>query len=90
MLDAFKDRVGIWKSVQDDVNSSSNSCPDGCLQRVTGCDIKGNISFEGDKIYHIKDSADYSDVQITTTKGERWFCTLEEAITNGWRPARLD
>ena len=90
MLDAFQDRVGIWKSVRDNVNSSGNSCPDGCLQHVTGCDIKGNISFEGDKIYHIKDSADYSDVQITTSKGERWFCTLEEAITNGWRPARID
>ncbi len=90
MLDAFQKRVGIWKFVRDNVNSSSNSCPDGCPQHVTGCDIKGNISFEGDKIYHIKGSADYGDVQITTSKGERWFCTLEEAIANGWRPARVD
>ena len=90
MLDAFQDRVGIWQSVRDTVSSSGNSCPDGCLQHSKGCEIKGNISFEGDKIYHTKDSSEYNDVLITTSKGERWFCTLEEAITNGWRPARLD
>jgi micrococcal nuclease len=90
MLDAFQNRLGIWKSVRENVNTSGNSCPEGCSQHVTGCDIKGNISFEGDKIYHTKGSADYNDVQITTSKGERWFCTLEEAIANGWRPARVD
>jgi micrococcal nuclease len=90
MLDAFQGRIGIWQSVRDTVNSSNNNCPNGCLRQVTDCTIKGNISFEGDKIYHTKGSSDYSDVQITTSKGERWFCTIEEAIANGWRPARLD
>ncbi len=90
MLDAFQDRVGIWKSVQDNVNSSGKSCPGGCLKHITNCDIKGNISFEGDKIYHTQDSVDYNEVRITTSKGERWFCTIEEAIANGWRPARVD
>jgi micrococcal nuclease len=90
MLVAFLGRKGIWQTVRDIVNSSGNSCPEGCPKHLTGCDIKGNISFEGDKIYHSKGSAGYSDVQITTSKGERWFCTLEEAIANGWRPARVD
>jgi micrococcal nuclease len=90
MLEAFQARIGIWQSVRDTVNSSGNSCPEGCPKHLTGCDIKGNISFEGDKIYHIKDSVDYNEVLITTNKGERWFCTIEEAIANGWRPARLD
>jgi micrococcal nuclease len=90
MLDAFRARIGIWQSVREIVNSGGNSCPEGCLQHVTSCDIKGNISFEGDKIYHTQDSVDYKDVHITTSKGERWFCTLEEAIASGWRPARAD
>lgn len=90
MLEAFQARIGIWQSVQDTVNSSDNNCPNGCLRQVTGCTIKGNVSFEGDKIYHIQDSAEYNEVLITTNKGERWFCTIEEAIANGWRPARLD
>jgi micrococcal nuclease len=90
MLDAFRARIGIWQSIREIVNSSGNSCPEGCLQHMTSCDIKGNISFEGDKIYHTNDSIDYNDVRITTSKGERWFCTLEEAIANGWRPARVD
>jgi len=29
------------------------SCPEGCTTHINGCDIKGNISEEGAKIYHV-------------------------------------
>src|SRR5690606_4731806 len=52
------------------------------------CLIKGNISSSGEKIYHPPDSPWYSRTKIDTTKGERWFCSEEEAGRAGWRRAK--
>ncbi len=90
MLIAFESRLGIWQNTNEIENTSGNNCPDGCLDQLSGCDIKGNISSQGGKIYHLPGSENYDDVVISTNKGERWFCKLEEAIANGWRPARSD
>jgi endonuclease YncB( thermonuclease family) len=49
-----------------------------------GCLIKGNISKSG-RIYHLPGSAAYDKTQIDESKGERWFCTEEEARAAGWR-----
>ena len=52
------------------------------------CKIKGNISHNsGDKVYHVPGAEDYQSTTIDTARGERWFCTEEEAIQNGWRKA---
>ncbi|HZF30055.1 MAG TPA: thermonuclease family protein, partial [Gammaproteobacteria bacterium] len=52
--------------------------------------IKGNISFNsGDRIYHVPGSRDYDATIIDESKGERWFCTEDEAIRAGWRAPRL-
>ena len=45
---------------------------------------KTNISKSG-KIYHIPGSPWYEKTKINTDKGERWFCTEEEAKAAGWR-----
>jgi hypothetical protein len=61
-------------------------CPVGCLEQIPGCDIKGNISFtSGNKIYHVPGGEFYNQTQIDAEQGERWFCTEEEAVANGWR-----
>jgi len=63
-------------------------CPDGCTYHKDGCDIKGNISYNsGEKIYHLPGQDYYSETVINSKYGERWFCTEEEAIDNGWRKA---
>jgi endonuclease YncB( thermonuclease family) len=51
------------------------------------CIIKGNISNSG-QIYHQPHNRDYADTRIDPSRGERWFCTPEEAEAAGWRPAR--
>ena len=50
------------------------------------CDIKGNIS--GDKIYHLPSCASYNRTEIDESKGEKWFCSEEEAENAGWRKAK--
>jgi len=52
------------------------------------CNIKGNISHNtGNKIYHIPGMEDYESTVIDPAKGERWFCSEQDAIANGWSKA---
>jgi len=53
-----------------------------------GCLIKGNISSSGEKIYHVPGGSSYAKTQIDTSKGERWFCTEQEAQDAGWRKSK--
>jgi hypothetical protein len=52
------------------------------------CLIKGNIGKSG-KIYHVPGSSSYEATKIDEAKGERWFCTEDEARAAGWRPPRV-
>lgn len=52
-----------------------------------GCRIKGNISGNG-RIYHLPGQENYNRTRISTSKGERWFCSEAEARQAGWRRAR--
>jgi endonuclease YncB( thermonuclease family) len=52
-----------------------------------GCRIKGNISRDGKRIYHVPGQRDYAATRISSGRGERWFCSEGEARAAGWRPA---
>lgn len=57
-------------------------------QPTPSCTIKGNISSGGEKIYHVVGCGSYSATKIDEPRGERWFCTEEEAVAAGWRKAK--
>jgi len=72
---AQKAKRGLWRS-----------CGSGAPPVPTeACAIKGNISYEGAKIYHLPGQRDYAKTIITPARGERWFCTEAEAVAAGWR-----
>ncbi|MDE0679365.1 MAG: endonuclease [Gammaproteobacteria bacterium] len=50
------------------------------------CRIKGNISAKG-RIYHLPGTRYYAQTVIDPDKGERWFCSEDEAKQAGWRRA---
>ncbi|MEI8698136.1 thermonuclease family protein [Mesorhizobium sp. ISC15] len=52
------------------------------------CNIKGNISADGEHIYHVPGQKYYSVTKITEAKGERWFCSEAEAVAAGWRQSK--
>lgn len=52
-----------------------------------GCQIKGNISSSGERIYHMPFHEYYGPTRINEQAGEMWFCTEEEALRAGWRRA---
>jgi hypothetical protein len=57
------------------------------LAPLTTCVIKGNISSHG-HIYHMPGQNYYAQTIIDESKGERWFCTEDEALAAGWRKAK--
>ncbi len=52
------------------------------------CRIKGNVSSSGERIYHLPGDRYYAATLIDRWKGERWFCSEEEARRAGFRRAR--
>ncbi|MBD3662685.1 thermonuclease family protein [Sulfitobacter sp. TSTF-M16] len=58
------------------------------LQGAT-CRIKGNISRDGKRIYHMPGQQYYTRTRINRLKGERWFCTEAEARGAGWRRSKV-
>lgn len=53
------------------------------------CVIKGNVSTRsGERIYHVPGGQYYDRTRISPAKGERWFCTEQEAMAAGWRPSK--
>ncbi len=62
---------------------------DGTASSCHGTGIKGNISRDsGDRIFHTPGSRDYARTNIDESAGERWFCTQDEAVREGWRAPR--
>ena len=52
------------------------------------CNIKGNVSYNsGKRIYHMPGDRNYERTRISTSRGERYFCTEAEARAAGWRRA---
>ncbi len=69
----------------------------GLLWPVTGlADITGparvidgdTLEVAGERIYHVPGGEYYSRTKISTAKGERWFCTDQEAQAAGCRRSK--
>ena len=48
------------------------------------CPIKGAIHPSGARIFYPPRSRVYDRIKIDSEKGERWFCSEEEALEAGW------
>ncbi|WP_025564646.1 hypothetical protein [Psychromonas sp. SP041] len=72
--------IVIFASTISLVSLNANSSENGV------CNIKGNISYNtGEKIYHVKGQKYYKRTKINENKGEKYFCSEEEAKKQGWR-----
>lgn len=86
-------RLGVWSAAcaapvlaaRPPAGSTGTAAP---VKPSGTCVIKGNISSKGEKIYHVPGGGSYDVTVITPSKGERWFCTEQEAVAAGWRRAR--
>ncbi|WP_327437603.1 thermonuclease family protein [Sinorhizobium meliloti] len=80
-------RVGIWQASTDPAWNYRAHKWDASLSDVPEgkCPIKGNINRRNHRIYHVPWSKDYAKTKIDLERGERWFCSEDEAIAAGWR-----
>ena len=78
------ERPWDWRRTQraNTASSSAHAPP------PPGCEIKGNISGSGTRIYHMPGQQHYERTRINTARGERWFCSEDEARQAGWRRAK--
>ncbi len=82
--EAMSKNLGLWSACQN-LSSAQNQTQ----TQAEDCKIKGNISSSGEKIYHTLGQRYYDKTVIDEPKGERWFCTEEEAQEAGWRKSKI-
>ena len=73
---------GLWSTC--DIQSN----PQSSAQSGDICNIKGNISSSGEKIYHMPGQYYYNKTVIDESRGEKWFCSEDEAVSAGWRKSK--
>ena len=78
-------RRGLWGSCAAGTPAPLTTPAPGSPSGSSSCLIKGNISSEGEKIYHVPGQQYYDVTKISTSKGERWFCREADAVAAGWR-----
>lgn len=88
--DARDNNRGLWSTCQQGTNQQASSP----VQAQTGvgpndCAIKGNISSSKEKIYHMPGQKYYQKTIISEAKGEKWFCTEDEAKQAGFRKSNI-
>ena len=75
---------GLWSACPANQRSTS------AINQPSGiCLIKGNISSSGEKIYHMPGQKYYDKTVIDTSRGEKWFCTEQDAQSAGWRKSKI-
>lgn len=86
---AKRNNIGLWQGnfVEPWKWRRGERLGEAAGRQTDDCLIKGNISSSG-KIYHTPSSPWYDRTKINPAKGERWFCSEEEAEAAGWRAPR--
>ena len=98
---AEQNNLGLWAPTACNNATSPSSAPSPTTTepapvtttpapvQTTNCNIKGNISNKGEKIYHVPGQQYYDVTKITESKGERYFCSEAEAQAAGWRRSKV-
>jgi endonuclease YncB( thermonuclease family) len=83
-------KLGIWRG--DFVPPSEWRAGKGAEVRssdwVRTCNVKGALGPAGERIYYVPTDEGYDEVAIERARGERSFCSDEEARAAGWTRPR--
>ncbi len=92
--DARSRHVGIWQGAAEapwefrangGFRAASGTAAGTEKAGPPGCLVKGNISGNGARIYHLPGEPSYARTRIDTAKGEAWFCDEAAALAAGFR-----
>ncbi len=80
-------RVGFWRGAAERPSEyRAKRWDDAKRQAPDGCPIKGQLTAEG-RVYVLPWSGAYNKVKPRLARGERWFCSEDEARAAGWKPS---
>ncbi len=79
---------GIWQGeAQPPAEFRAERWESAKLRAPSGCPIKGKDRARArDKVYILPWSSSYESYRISQKRGDRWFCSEDEAIAEGWKP----
>lgn len=84
--EAKNERRGMWKAnVDRPEDYRSKAFEEAKKGAPDGCPIKGLVNGDS-KTYLPPWSPDYAKAKVRSSRGERWFCSEDEARAAGWRP----
>jgi len=49
------------------------------------CDVKGIVTDKGERVYYVPTDDNYDDTTVSPERGERMFCSDDEAQLAGWK-----
>lgn len=85
--EARQARRGLWfGNAQHPAEFRAQKWDEAKSAAPDGCPIKGQVSGDG-RVYVLPWSPAYQRVKIRLARGERWFCSEDEALAAGWRPS---
>lgn len=79
--------LGLWHSefVPPSEWRGGRRLPGESEHEIETCPIKAVISDDGDHFYYVPTDSNYLSVTVDLSKGERFFCSDEQARQAGWR-----
>jgi endonuclease YncB( thermonuclease family) len=86
--EAREAKAGLWSgSVERPGDFRAKLWEEARRKAPDGCPIKGQVS-GGSRVYVLPWSADYERVRVQKARGERWFCSEQEAVAAGFKVAQ--
>jgi endonuclease YncB( thermonuclease family) len=87
--DARAAKAGIWSGAEiaRPADFRAKAWDEAKRRAPDGCPIKG-VMQGGSKVYLLPWSPEYERGRVQKARGERWFCSEQEATAAGWKPAR--
>lgn len=59
--------------------------PGGPPDEVAVCEVKGTINHREERVFYLPSDKGYDEITIDPAKGERMFCSDDEALLAGWK-----
>lgn len=83
-------RTGVWQGeqVERPAEFRAKRWEEAKRAAPEGCPIKGSVA-RGSRTYVLPWAPSYERVRVRENRGERWFCSEQEARAAGWRPTTL-
>lgn len=88
-------KAGLWSSASEPERPTvwrARLWEEARARAPKGCPIKGKVAGrgEGAKTYHLPWSPNYGRLRVYTARGERWFCSEDEARGAGFVASAVD